>query len=496
MVDSGKINILVVDDEKIIREGSERILQKEGWNVTTAENGEQGLEYIKSDRFQILLLDLMMPGIKGMEVLKWLQESYPDLLIIVITGYATIENAVEAMKNGAYDFISKPFTPDQLRIVVKRALDKLNLEREAELLRLEQEKSLKDIANEKSKTLTIINYMADGVLVTDHNGYIVLNNPAVVRMLGLQEDSPLGKHLFDWTQNEELSQIVEKVLKMENEKFQGVSQELILQDPPKVFLMAHSAPVRTEHGEILGSVTIFHDITWFKELDRMKSDFVNMVSHELRSPLSAIRQQVSTIVQGLTGAVTKKQNQMLSRVTVRIDGLMNMINNLLDLSRIETGCLVQRKEQITIKEIIEEVVDTLISEIEKKNVDVNVNIEPSLPFLYADRQSMEIIFSNLINNAIKYNREGGTIFISVQTHGGFIEIKVVDTGVGIPEGDLSRIFDKFFRIRSEYTRKVVGSGLGLPLVKAIIEAHLGTITVESVLGKGTTFTVLFPCINM
>ncbi|MCK5009656.1 MAG: sigma-54-dependent Fis family transcriptional regulator, partial [Deltaproteobacteria bacterium] len=141
-------HILVVDDEKIMREGAERILTREGWKTTIAENGERGLELIKNNEFHILLLDLMMPGVSGMEILKVVRENHHNLLVIVITGYATIENAVDAMKSGAYDFIPKPFTPDQLRIVVRRALDKLSLEREAERLRIEQERSLQDIANE------------------------------------------------------------------------------------------------------------------------------------------------------------------------------------------------------------------------------------------------------------------------------------------------------------------------------------------------------------
>ena len=136
------IQLLVVDDERIIREGAERILKKEGWNVRTAENGEQGLELIRHETIHILLLDLMMPGVSGMEVLKEVRESQPQLHVIVVTGYATVENAVEAMKNGAYDFIPKPFTPDQLRIVVRRVLEMISLEREAEQLRVEAEKSL------------------------------------------------------------------------------------------------------------------------------------------------------------------------------------------------------------------------------------------------------------------------------------------------------------------------------------------------------------------
>jgi PAS domain S-box-containing protein len=396
------------------------------------------------------------------------------------------------MKSGAYDFIPKPFTPDQLRIVVRRALEKLNLEREAELLRIEREKSLQDVANEKSKTLTIINHMADGVLVTDQNGCIVLNNPAVTRMLGLEEESPLGKHLSEWTGNEDLARMLEKVLSMGSSQNRGISQELALGDPPKNFFVAHSAPIRSEQGEVFGSVTIFNDVTWLKELDQMKSEFVNMVSHELRSPLSSIRQKLSLIVDGLTGEINEEQKQIVSRVQHRIDGLIGMISSLLDLARIEAGRLVQQKERIALSEIIDEVVELMDQEVEKKGLKFEVTIDAQLFPVHADRQSMETVITNLLSNAVKYNREGGRVSISARNRGEFVEVKVADTGVGISEENLPRIFDKFYRIRSEYTRKVIGSGMGLPLVKAIVEAHFGTISVESESGEGTTFTVLLP----
>ena len=166
--------ILVVDDEQIMRDGCTRILSKENWEVVAADNGETGLEAIKSgDGFDLVLLDLMMPGISGMEVLESVRQVDTNLLVIVITGYATVELAVEAMKKGAYDFIPKPFTPDQLRIVVQRALEKRTLQKEMETLRLEKEKGLRDIATEKSRIMTIINCMGDGVLVCDRDSCVV-----------------------------------------------------------------------------------------------------------------------------------------------------------------------------------------------------------------------------------------------------------------------------------------------------------------------------------
>jgi signal transduction histidine kinase len=256
--------------------------------------------------------------------------------------------------------------------------------------------------------------------------------------------------------------------------------------------MVHSAPVRGEQGDVLGSVTIFNDVTYFKELDQMKSDFVDMVSHELRSPLSSIQQQIYTIVDGLRGEINEEQARTLGRVQDRIDGLIGMIRNLLDLSRIEAGRLIEKKEEVKLPGIIEETVELLSQEAEKKGLKFKLEMDSHLFPIHADRQGIGTVVTNLVSNAVKYNRDGGSICISAQNRGDFVEVKVADTGVGIKEENLPRIFDKFYRIRDEYTRKFIGSGLGLPLVKAIVEAHLGTITVESKPEEGTTFIVLLP----
>jgi PAS domain S-box-containing protein len=492
MANSQDIHILVVDDEKIIREGAERILAKEGWRTAIAENGDRGLSLMKETVFHILLLDLMMPGISGMEVLKAALVIHPDILPIIITGYATIDNAVEAMKRGAYDFIPKPFTPDQLRIVVRRAIEKITLEREMQRLRLEQQRSLKDIAHEKSRTLTIINHMADGVLVTDREGVVVLSNPALSRMLGAADEKPLGKHVSEWLKHEELTCLLDKVLGTEDRDSQGISQELTWGDPPSSFFMAHATPVRDDAGGVFGSVTIFNDVTKLKEFDRMKSEFVDMVSHEVRSPLSSIRQKLSLLRDGYTGDITGEQKDIVERVQQRIDALIGMTSNLLDLSRIESGRLVQQKERLNLAEIIADTVTMMLPEADKKGLQCDVTVDAMLYPVHADRQGMETVFTNLIANAIKYNRQGGIIGVRACNRGECVEIQVKDSGVGIARENLSRIFDKFFRIRTDYTRSVVGSGIGLPLVKAIVEAHFGTIEVESEPERGSTFTVLIP----
>jgi two-component system phosphate regulon sensor histidine kinase PhoR len=488
------VNILVIDDEQIMREGCSRILSKDGWAVICSENGKQGLDEIqaRSDAIDVILLDLMMPGMSGMEVLDQVRVIDPNLLVIVITGYATVESAVEAMKKGAYDFIPKPFTPDQLRIVVRRALEKRTLQKEAEFLRKERERSLRDIATEKSKVKTIINCMGDGVLVCDRDGCIVLTNPAASRMLKIAETSLLGNLLSQCNLHLELSKTIEESLTAKDLSYTSVSQELSLGEAKESFLRAHTAPVRNDLGETMGSVTVLQDISHVKELDKMKSEFIAMVTHELRAPIAAVEQLLTVILNKMAGEVTQKQEQLLSRAKERTRGLLTLIGDLLDLSKIEAGKMVQYKEPLNLQEVIQRVVDLMKAEAENKKIDLEFSPPSQNSLIHADRNSMEGIFTNLISNGIKYTPEGGKVWITLGEEGDFVKASVSDTGIGIKKEDLPRIFDKFYRVKTTETRQIVGTGLGLSIVKSIVDAHLGTISVESEEGGGTIFTVLFP----
>ncbi len=489
--------ILVVDDEQIMRDGCTRILSKEDWEVVTADSGEAGLEAIKSgDGFDVVLLDLMMPGITGMEVLEAAQRIEPNLVVIVITGYATVESAVEAMKKGAYDFIPKPFTPDQLRIIVNRALEKRSLQREMEVLRLEREKSLRDIATEKGRIATIINCMGDGVLVCDRDSCVVLTNPAAGRMLDIQESSLIGKSLSKCSIDGALTGTILESLRSADSAFPTVSQEICpTGGSTPIFLRAHTAPVKNDLGETLGAVTVLQDITGLKELDRMKSDFVAMVSHELRSPVASIQQQLSVMLEGLSGDLTERQLRMLTRAKERAKGLLDLISDLLDLSKIEAGMAVQYKEPLHMGELLEKIHEAMLPEAGAKRLKLKVHVEPRLHLVQGDRNNLEGVFNNLVNNAIKYTPEGGEVDIRVKGEGKNVRIDVADTGIGISKENLPRIFDRFYRVKSEKTRQIVGTGLGLSIVKHIVEAHLGKIFVESEEGGGSTFTVVLPAVS-
>lgn len=488
MADGKRGRVLVVDDEAVIREGCQRILSKSGWEVVTVADGPEGLSVAGEDPagLEVVLLDLKMPGISGMEVLERLLEMDPSLPVVVITGYATVDSAVEAMKKGAYDFIPKPFTPDQLRLVVERAAEKRRLEREAERLRQEAARTLRDVATEKGRVLTIINYMADGVLVTDHEGRVALTNPAATRLLGIgQGGEVLGRPVEEVVPREELQRAVREALGASKDT--AISQEIQEGDS---LIRTHTAPVRDEEGRVMGTVTVLQDLSHVLELDRMKGEFIAMVSHELRSPVSAIEQSLGAVL--AAGELQGRTRHLLERAKERAKGLIELINDLLEISRIEAGIATQRREPLQVEEVVRRAVELLQIEADKKGLDLQLEVKGPLPKILGDPQGLEGVFTNLVGNALKYTPAGGRVEVSVEAEGDYVKVMVKDTGVGIPKEDLPRIFDKFYRCRTEGTREIIGTGLGLSIVKATVEAHLGKIDVESEVGKGTTFTVLLP----
>ena len=290
--------VLVVDDERVVRDGCCRILKPEGLKVLTAENGQEALEALEREAVNVVLCDLKMPIMGALGVLERVRESHPTIPVIIITGHGTIESAVDCMKRGAYDFITKPFRADHLILVVRRALEKQGLERRARQLQEERARSLYDLAAEQSRIRTIVGCMADGVLVTTPDLEVVLHNPAATRLLEFMPPENQGGALSDYINNENLCRSLKSLLAKGQGEEGYMVQELAL---GRKHLRALSALVYGPERQILGTVTVLHDVTSFKELDEMKSNFVHHVSHELRAPLSAIKQQHTVILDGLAG---------------------------------------------------------------------------------------------------------------------------------------------------------------------------------------------------
>ena len=486
------MRILVVDDEKDIQDGCERILTRKGYHVLKASRGEEGLEILEKGAVSIVLLDLMMPGIQGMEVLRRIKEIDETILVIVITGYATIETAIEAMKLGAYDFIPKPFAPDQLRIGVERAREKLQLIWETEKLEQEQQKTLADLDTEKTRIRTIVESLPSGVMVTDSHGHVVLMNPAFLSHIGLDPHRSPGDPITAYVSDKGFCNLV---LALSQGKHADSDETPIYEFDiqGEKYLQARGRTIQNEDKECMGSVVVIVDVTSMKVLDQVKSEFVAKVSHELRSPLSTIHEQLATVLKDLVGDEFKNDHHLLARAKEKTQGLISLIGDLLDLSRIEAGIVHKEPKPVCFGELLTNIVDFLGSRAKGKGQTIILELpEDRLPLLTVDPMMLESIFGNLITNAINYTPNDGKIRVKIRLDGKNIRSDVKDDGFGIEERHLEKIFDRFYRVKNEKTRYITGTGLGLPIVKGLLDSMGGSISLQSTPGKGTTFTVLLP----
>ena len=485
------VRILVIDDEQVIREGVERALITEGYQVAKAEDGLAGLAMLKEQSFDIVLTDLMMPGMDGFAVLDWIRENQPKVQVIVITGFATVTKAVSAMKQGAFDFVGKPFTPDYIRVVVNRAVDRLKMQAETARLRAEKKRGLEAIDKSESRLKTVFGCMAEAVLITDADGIVVLHNPAAIKNLEIQTDPFIGKQLSASIRDATVVSMVEEVVK----KSTAVIREFEPGSISRKYLRAYCSPVITEQGVLVGSVTIFEDITTHKEIDQMKSDFVAMVAHELKSPLASVEQMIYAVQIGCEHEQTSSCNSLHTRMTARTKDLLCLIDNLLNLSKLESGTVVFNLEAVRGDDIVQGVLEIARPQAEAKNIILKYEPCDEEWWFRVDYDHMRRAFMNIVSNSIKYTPDFGHVTLTSSIASGFVRFSVEDSGIGISQEDLPNIFDRFYRVRGKETRNIIGSGLGLALVKEVVSAHQGYLDVTSTVGVGTTFTLSFPLVR-
>lgn len=476
--------VLVIDDEERIQKACQRLLVQEGCQVELAGNGIQGLEMIEKKHFDIVLLDLMMPGISGMQVLSDVKSRHPDTVIIIITGYATLEHSIETMKKGAFDFLSKPFSPQELRLVIAKAIEFIQ--------------TLQDIATEKSRMRVMINTLRDGVLTVDHQKRIALANPAFLKMLSHRKQPVIGNLISDVIEEPVVLTMIDKAVEQPKDKFSEIAEELIVpgkKGEEDMVIGIRCIPFRDRLNRNLGAVTVCHDITALKRVDQLKSDFVSMVAHEIKSPLNSILMQLKVVLDGLAGELSEKQKEILIRCSDKIHSLTDLATELLDLSKIESGLINQEREELPVEEIIREQVLFYQDRAAVKSICLEHIPSTAGGSIMGNRTNIEEVLSNLISNAIRYTPDGGKIKVWASENEDFFRICVEDTGFGIPAESLDQIFDRFFRVKNEKTRYINGTGLGLAIVKTIVEAHNGNILVDSKENEGTRFTVCLPKIQ-
>jgi signal transduction histidine kinase len=487
--------LLVVDDELGYREGIRRVLASRGYQAVTAASGAEAIDLVTRQDFAVVLVDLKMPGVDGFEVLNAVLRVRPSTLCVVVSAFATIESAVQTTKMGAFDFVVKPFVPDDLMVVVDRAVERWKVAREAERLRSERESHLLELSAEKSRLRTIVQSVAEGLLVVNVEGDVVLDNPVTRRLLGRVHLPRLEGPVKGFISDDKFLAEVDSLLAGEGPEV-GITLEVRLphgddKDADR-YLRATLASTRDEQGKVLGVVVLLADITDVKALERMKSLFVSMVAHELKAPIGAVEGYLNLMLAGTLDKDEKRRKEIISRCLQRTGALIQLIQDLTEITRRDTERRERRVGPVDLCAVCRDVVDFQRPLADQRHVTVTLELDEATRPVHADRGDLERVVTNLLSNAVKYNREGGSATVRVKPSGDVVTLEVSDTGIGMTEEERRRLGEEFFRAKNAKTRTITGTGLGVALVKKIVHGYAGDLEVESTPDQGSTFRVLLP----
>jgi len=372
------LNILVIDDETNICEGIKRALRPQGFSVEAAGSGQEGLQKLREGGFGLVLLDVMMPDISGIDLIPAIHQIDPDIICIIITGYATVELAIRAIKQGAYNFLTKPFSVDELTLAVNQGIEHQRLSLESKRL---------------------------------------------------QAAEAEARHLID-------------------------------------------------------------EKTRLEELDKAKKLFFRLMTHELQAPLSAIQSYLQLMLEEYL--TPEQHKEFLQKCIVRLDEERKLIGDLMELGRLQAIGPAPDTAPVQLDEILHKVVGDLESQVVQKNLKLTVEIQEQLPAVNGSPKLFKSLWENLLGNAIKYTLPGGEVTASLQVENDQVVGQVRDTGIGIPAEEQGRLFSEFFRAKNAKALSLRGTGLGLVIVKRIIDGAGGNLRVESEEGKGSTFTFNLP----
>ena len=378
--------------------------------------------------------------------------------------------------------------PESLENKVKERTRELERTQRALMNMLEDvEEARKKAEEEKSKTLAIINNFTDGLLVFDKEERALLLNPRAEDFLNIKWEEVVGKSLSQLIKIPFFPPIV-KALKRKKRK--AVRQEFKINEN---LILEISSVLIKKAGESIGDLVILHDITREKLIEKLKTEFVSLSAHQLRTPLSAIKWTLKMVLDGDLGKINKEEREFLIDAYKSNERMINLVNSLLNVSRIEEGRYIFNLSLISLNILVRRVVNSYREEAKNKNILLRLKrSKEHLPRVMADEEKMQIVVDNLLKNALKYTPSGGKIIISLEREKRKIRFSIKDTGVGIPANQQKRIFTKFFRANNVRKMDTVGSGLGLYIIKNIINAHHGRIWFESEEGKGTTFFFTLP----
>ncbi|MDM8533048.1 response regulator [Anaerolineales bacterium HSG25] len=519
--------ILIVDDEVDVLELCRRILETKGYEVKTAPNGYEAIEMSQSEHFDLLLTDIKMPGITGLEIAKNLKQANQNIICITMTGFGTIDMVLDALKLDVDEFVMKPFTPNELVLAISKALEKQRLRRENFRLNsliplFELNKSLLgtrdvnkllprliEIAKQETKADVIWLYTFEGENITHHahpdsentvNGIqSEVSYQLAQRLLTNSEQLTIERSnctseetvLLDKLQAEmvvasplrsQKSNLGALVLSRQNDSFAPSDREFLSVMCGQAGIALENARLFTEKEEAYEAL---------KKLDFMKSEFINIAAHELRTPLT-ILMGYTTILEDVAD---EPQREFISPIMRNAMRLRSLIDDMLNLQYLESGIPNIGRVELRLQEAVQNVISDIGLLVEKENLTVNINIPDDFPVMIADMQKFDLIMVNLLNNAVKFNKHGGSIIVSATHDGNYASISVADTGIGVPAKEHEKIFDKFYQVENSLTREYGGIGLGLAIVRGMAEVCGGKVWAESREGEGATFTFTMPLDN-
>ncbi|KAA5807993.1 ATP-binding protein [Thermoanaerobacterium thermosaccharolyticum] len=390
-------------------------------------------------------------------------------------------SSIRKVKEGDLDQIISITTDDEL--------GKLATEFNNMIKRLKQyeESQLGKIMDERNKTLSIVKSISDPLLVLNSDYKIILLNSAAEELFGIEEKNAVNKHFLLSVKDEKLFEEINSIVdsnfvnnKIEQIKYSDKYYDVTI------------SPIENYKSEISDILLVFHNITEFKELDQVKDDFISIISHEFKTPLTSIMMGTSIILEEKIGTINEKQKSTLLAIEEEGEKLTELVNELIELTKIESGKEVYNFKCCSMFGIVENTIKPLYNIASEKGVNLSHSVDEDLPCVYADPEKISWVLNNLITNALKYTDAGDDISISATIDNNMMQISVKDTGVGIPKEYKDKIFDKFFHTKNGDDFEIKGTGLGLAVVKEIVEAHGGKVWCESDLDVGSNFMFTLP----
>ncbi|WP_270564259.1 ATP-binding protein [Clostridium beijerinckii] len=510
-----KYTILLIDDELANLEALTRLLDEE-YDVIKAENGFEALNILKdescSKKINLIISDQRMPGMTGVELLKQTISIVPNAIRIILTGFMDVKDIIDSINEGhIYKFLLKPLEADELLISVKRALETYELKMKNIKLIDELKQTNKKLKKSEVYLSTIFNSVSDAILIHDFNGIIVKVNDTANRLYGYLPDELIGMSIKDII-SKNSPYIYDDILKLINDRKKSkintpVTLEAISIDKnhKEFWIESNSRAVIFNEQKVI--IATVRDITERKntelkskeealELEKLRTEFFANISHELRTPLNIILGVIQILKRDLLDKEKPiDKGKIINNIDIERQNcfrLLRLINNLIDSTKLDAGHFQIDMINCNIVSVVEEITLSVASYISNNNINLIFDTDVEEKIIACDPDKIERIMLNLLSNCIKFTDDNGSIFVNIFDGEEYITLSVEDTGIGIPEEKVDIIFDRFRQVDKSFTRNYEGSGIGLSLVKSLVEMHDGTISVESKYGVGTKFTIKLP----